>query len=72
MEYATMTEKQFVRIAGYMIKDGAKHADEIMHILENGELPESDDMDEAEMIAKLAALLTQLKGSPSSDTDSGI
>lgn len=69
LEDATMTEKQFNRIASYMLRNGASHAEDIMYILKNGEAPESD---EAEMIATLEAMLAKLKGTSSSDTSDGI
>ena len=70
LEDAQMTEKQFNRISGLMLRDGSSHADQIMHILNTGEIPEDDR--EAEMIAQLEAMLAQLKGtsSDSAATDS--
>ncbi len=69
LEDALITEKQFHRIAGLMLRDGSSHADQIMHILNTGEIPEDDK--EAEMIAQLEAMLAQLKGD-SSDSDDSI
>lgn len=66
LEDALMTEKQFSRIFGYMIDNGQKGADAIRHILETGKIPE--DNSDAEMLAKLEALMELLqKGSASSE-----
>ena len=69
LEDATMTAKQFNRVAGYMFSNGSSHADEIKHILETGEAPKSDEPEAAEMIAKLEAMLAQLKGGSSTEED---
>ena len=68
LEDAVMTGKQFNRIFGYMTSDSHDGANEIMQIMKTGEIPEDDS--EAEMIAKLEAMLAQLKSGDSSSTDS--
>lgn len=70
LEDALMTEKQFMRIMSLMIKDAAKASDEILSILETGEIPKDDS--DAEMIAKLEEMLAVLKGSSSTSTTDAI
>ena len=70
LEDAQMTEKQFNRIAGFMLRDGSSHAKEILSILETGETPVDDS--EVDMIAQLEAMLLQLKGESSTDSTDGI
>ena len=67
LEDALMTEKQFSRIFGYMIDDGQGGADAIRHILKTGEVPE--DNSDAEMLAKLEALMELLKKDTTSSDD---
>ena len=72
LEDALMTVKQFTRIASLMM-DISSDVDDIMKILNTGELPKDDN--EAEMIAKLEAMLAMLKSddsSGSSDDSDGI
>jgi len=68
LEDALMTEKQFNRIKDFMQRNGDSAADEILHILKTGTIPE--DNSEADMIAELEAMLLKLKGSAS--TNDGI
>jgi hypothetical protein len=70
LEDALMTEKQFKRVMSLMLRDADKHADEILHILNTGEIPKDDS--EADMIAKLEAMLATLKGGDTSDSSDGI
>lgn len=58
LEDALMTEKQFNRIKGYMVNDGDDHVDEILHILETGEVPKDET---ADIIAQLEARLAELE-----------
>ena len=65
LEDALMTDKQFARISGFMVTNGQDGADAIRHILKTGEAPQDDS--KAEMVAKIEAMLAQLKGDSSSD-----
>ena len=70
LEDALMTENQFTRIMSLMLSDANKHADEIMHILYTGDVPE--DNSEAEMLAMLDAMLARIKDSSTDDDNDGI
>jgi len=70
LEDAIMTEKQFNRVAGFMLGDASEHTKGILSILETGETPVDDS--ESSMIAALEAMLSQLKGESSTDTTDGI
>ncbi len=70
LEDALMTEKQFKRIMSLMLSDANKHADEILHILKTGEIPE--DNSEAEMLAMLEEMLARLQDSSPDDDNDGI
>ena len=69
LEDAVMTDKQFSRVFGYMIDDGQDGADDIRHILKTGEVPKDKSESNAEMIAKLEAMLEVLQKYSSSDSD---
>ncbi|QSZ42197.1 hypothetical protein GJV85_08755 [Sulfurimonas aquatica] len=69
LEDALMTQKQFKRIYGYMRRDAHNGATEILHILNNGEIPKTEEPDAAAMIAKLEAMLATLKDGSSDDSD---
>jgi len=64
LEDATMTEKQFKRIFGYVTKDAQDGFDAILKILETGEVP--DDLDDFKELL-LKALLQTVKEIKSSD-----
>lgn len=70
LEDALMTEKQFQRIISLMLNDANQHAEEIMHILNTGEVPKGNS--EAEMLAMLEKMLAQLKDTSSDDDNDGI
>ena len=76
LEDALMTEKQFNRILGLMRKNGQSGADEIRQLMTTGVLskPADDDSSEAATIAKLEAMLAQLRGevatAPDTSSDS--
>ena len=59
LEDATMTEKQFNRICGLLIKEGTNAAKDIKQILKTGEIPKKDD--ETDVVAMLEALLAEAK-----------
>lgn len=67
LEDALMTEKQFMRIVGFMIKDGQNGADAIRHILLTGKVKEDDS--DAALLALMAALSKDMddKGADSSE-----
>ena len=65
LEDAKMTQKQFHRISGYMFIDGDRYTDQILEILKTGKFKNSSDNDAT--IAKLEAMLAQLKNSSDSD-----
>lgn len=64
LEDATMTKKQFTRVASLMLKDADKHVDELLQVLKTGEFPQQDDL---EILALLEDMLATLKAT---DTDS--
>jgi len=67
LEDALMTEKQFMRIVGFMIKYGQNGADAIRHILLTGKVKEDDS--DAALLAFMAALSNAMddKGADSSE-----
>ena len=70
LEDATMTEKQFNRICGLLIKQGTDAAKDIKEILKNGEIPSKDE--EQDVVAMLEALLAEAKakaGEPATAED---
>jgi len=67
LEDALMTENQFKRIKGFMVRDGDSHADEIHTILETGKLP-YDNEEEDEVIVKVEAMLAKLNDEASADS----
>ncbi|MGB5964569.1 MAG: YbjN domain-containing protein [Sulfurimonadaceae bacterium] len=71
LEDALMTEKQFNRILGFMRKNGQSGADEIRQLMTTGELSKAadDDSSEAATIAKLEAMLAQLRGGVATAAD---
>jgi len=69
LEDNTLTNKQLTRITGLMNSAG-KEAGVIKHILETGEIEKEDS--EAEMIAKLEAMLLMLKSQGSDSSEDGI
>lgn len=69
LEDALMTEKQFLRIAGLMLKNGSEEAEELLEVLETGEFPKQDN---SETIAQLEAMLASLKGTDSDSDEDGI
>lgn len=68
LEDATMTQKQFERIFEYFVNNVQDGFDEILKILETGELPQKEDSYE-ELLAMLAALRSDLKAAKASDTN---
>jgi len=58
LEDALMTEDQFNRIKDFMVHNGDTHADEILQILQTGEVPKDES---ADMFAQLELMLAELQ-----------